>query len=255
MLASGRAHPGAVEELDLLLDLRGELRRERLRRIWRILTALLVAQRPPDHGRVVPIPQNQRLDVLDDLADWVRFKAGCLPCRMCRAVVVVMRPVHPVLQRRAITIGVKTQLSEKGRVHASGLVHLIPHQHALAVGGVKELRIRGIVRAAPGVSAHLLQRGDAILVDAIGHGDAAATEILMVAQTLHCHVLIVQKEPLVRVKSQPADAKCCIDGVLRIRWRQRCRIGRARLLNCCEQRVERRALYGPKARRADVDQL
>ena len=93
MLASGRVHPGAVEELDLLLDLRGELRRERLRRIWRILTALLVAQRPPDHGRVVPVPQNQRLDVLDDLADGVRLIAGCLPCRMCRAVVIVVGAV------------------------------------------------------------------------------------------------------------------------------------------------------------------
>src|SRR3989304_4855179 len=60
--------------------------------------------------------------------------------------------------------------------------------------------------AAVGVGTHLFEPADAVLPERIGHGDAHAGMVLVVAHALEFERLIVQEEALVRVKANRPEA-------------------------------------------------
>ena len=80
------------------------------------------------------------------------------------------------------------------------------HQHALPVADFENFGI-GVVRAAIGVRAQLLEQRDAVFLDGVGHGRAHAGVILMIAEAAHLDVLAVEEEALVRVVADRAQAR------------------------------------------------
>ena len=80
------------------------------------------------------------------------------------------------------------------------------HQHALPVADFENFGI-GVVGAAVGVRAQLLEQRDAVFLDGVGHGRAHAGVILMVAEAAHLDVFAVEEEALVRVVADCAQTR------------------------------------------------
>ena len=124
---------------------------------------------------------------------------------------------------------------------AAELAALVHHQHADSVAGFEQLGCRGIVGAAVGVAAHLLEAADAEILEAVAHRDADAGVVLVVAGALDHVGLAVEQEALFGVEGEGADAELGLGAV----------DGGAGAGHGCHQLVEARSLRGPELGRGD----
>ena len=84
---------------------------------------------------------------------------------------------------------------------------LVDHQHAHLVARIEQGRRRRVVRAAPGVGAHLLELRDAPAVERVGDAGADARMVVMVGGAEQFDRRAVEEESALRVERDRADAE------------------------------------------------
>ena len=84
---------------------------------------------------------------------------------------------------------------------------LIHDQHAEPVAGLEQFGRGRVVRGAIGVVAHLLEAGDAEILEPVGQGGAHAGMVLVVAGALEHVRLAIQQETFVGIERDRADAE------------------------------------------------
>ncbi len=88
--------------------------------------------------------------------------------------------------------------------HLPGLVH---DENAHPVAGVEDGAVGGVMRRAIGVAAHRLELLEPPDVQAVGHREADAGMILVVAGALDLDRLAVEEKAVVRIEADAADAE------------------------------------------------
>ena len=85
-----------------------------------------------------------------------------------------------------------------------GLVH---HEQAEAVGDIEKLGRGRVVRRAERVHAHVLEHLEPLLDGAVVHRGAQCARGRLVAGAVQLHALTVQREAVVRVEREGANAE------------------------------------------------
>ncbi len=84
---------------------------------------------------------------------------------------------------------------------------LIEDQHAELIAGLQQLWSGRVMRGADGVTAHLLQLANAVVLHGVGHGDADSGVVLVITGPLHLDGLAVEKEALLRIELERTNAE------------------------------------------------
>mmetsp|Transcript_100850 Transcript_100850/g.284486 ORF Transcript_100850/g.284486 Transcript_100850/m.284486 type:complete len:349 (+) Transcript_100850:1318-2364(+) len=126
-------------------------------------------------------------------------------------------------------------------------VVLVPHDHALPIGGVEECCVRRIVRGAPRVRSELLHLADPVALQGIWHGHPHGREVLVVGHTQYLGRNAIENKTQLRVPNWLAHAERRVQAVDQHTLPRFCRVDRN---NKC---IERRFPWGPQIGCLELD--